>query len=34
MEDSEAAFKHHEGVGPKVKQAYEEAIKQIFADLR
>eukprot|EP00099_Drosophila_melanogaster_P020084 NP_611492.1 Nnf1a [Drosophila melanogaster] len=33
MEDSEAAFKRHEGVGPKVKQAYEEAIKQIFADL-
>ncbi|EDW48719.1 uncharacterized protein LOC6610094 [Drosophila sechellia] len=33
MEDSEAAFKRHESIGPKVKQAYEEAIKQIFADL-
>ncbi|EDV55327.1 uncharacterized protein LOC6547396 [Drosophila erecta] len=33
MEDSEAAFKRHESVGPQVKLAYEEAINKIFADL-
>ncbi|EDW91378.1 uncharacterized protein LOC6530779 [Drosophila yakuba] len=33
MKDSEAAFKRHEGVGPQVKLAYEEAINKIFADL-
>ncbi|XP_017123156.1 uncharacterized protein LOC108143346 [Drosophila elegans] len=31
--NAEAAFKRHQGIGLQVKQAYEEAIGQIFADL-
>nr|XP_016928229.1 uncharacterized protein LOC108008833 [Drosophila suzukii] len=32
-EEIEAAFNRHEGIGSQVKQAYEEAITKIFADL-
>ncbi|XP_017051177.1 uncharacterized protein LOC108094866 [Drosophila ficusphila] len=32
-EETEAAFKRHEGIGAQVKQAYDEAIGQIFSDL-
>jgi len=33
-EDTEAAFKRLQAVIPQVKKAYEEAIGQIFSDLK